>query len=145
MLPYPPQCAPSQTNGRAMAKAPPHPIAADLIAQLDRKLAPLGHIRARRMFSGYGVYLDGVVFALVLRGKLLLRVDDKTRPDFVKAGMKPFSYTRPSTGKTIRVESYYECPADVLADGAKFRRWAKEARRASAERAKKPRKKITAG
>jgi len=125
-----------------MPKKPVNPIAADLIAQLDMKLAPLGHIRARRMFSGYGVYLDGVVFALVLRGKLLLRVDDKTRPDFVKAGMKPFSYTRPSTGKTIRVESYYECPGAVLADGAKLRRWSKEARRASAERnQKKPAKK----
>lgn len=120
-----------------MPKKPVNPIAADLIAQLDRKLAPLGHVRARRMFSGYGVYLDGVIFALVLRGKLLLRVDDKTRPDFVKAGMKPFAYTRPGTGKTITVESYYECPASVLADGAKFRRWAKEAQRASAERTKK--------
>ena len=120
-----------------MAKKPANPIASDLIAQLDKKLAPLGHVRARRMFSGYGVYLDGVVFALLLREKLLLRVDDLNRPDFVKAGMKPFSYTRPSSGKVIVVESYYQCPDAVLADGAKLRRWAKEARRASAERNKK--------
>ncbi|HVY98671.1 MAG TPA: TfoX/Sxy family protein [Dongiaceae bacterium] len=120
-----------------MAKKPPNPVAADLIAQLDRKLAPLGHIATRRMFSGYGAYLDGVVFALILRGRLWLRVDDATRPDFVKAGMKPFAYTQTRSGKVIRVESYYECPAAVLGDGAKLRRWVKEARRASAERNKK--------
>ena len=87
-----------------MAKKPASPITTDLIAQLDRKLAPLGRVRARRMFSGYVVYLDVVVFALLLRGKVWLRVDDATRPDFAKAGMKPFSYTRPSSAlrKTLR-------------------------------------------
>lgn len=127
---------------RSMPKKPTNPIAADLIAQLDRKLAPLGHVATRRMFSGYAAYLDGTVFALILRGKLWLRVDDRTRPDFVKAGMKPFAYSRPSSGKTIRIESYYECPAPILADAAELRRWSKEARRASAERdRKKPAKK----
>ncbi len=121
-----------------MAKKPINPIAADLIAQLDRKLAPLGHVATRRMFSGHAAYLDGTVFALILRGKLWLRVDDKTRPSFVKAGMKPFAYTKTNSGKTVRVESYYECPAPILADAAKLRRWVKEARRASAERGKKP-------
>jgi DNA transformation protein len=130
-----------QSAYRIMARKPPNPIAADLIAQLDRKLAPLGHIATRRMFSGYAAYLDGTVFALILRGKLWLRVDDKTRPDFVKAGMKPFAYTQTKSGKVIAVESYYQCPDLVLADAAKLRRWAKEARRASAERNKKPAKK----
>jgi DNA transformation protein len=130
-----------QSAYRIMARKPPNPIAADLIAQLDRKLAPLGHIATRRMFSGYAAYLDGTVFALILRGKLWLRVDDKTRPDFVKAGMQPFAYTQTKSGKVIAVESYYQCPDLVLADAAKLRRWVKEARRASAERNKKPAKK----
>jgi TfoX/Sxy family transcriptional regulator of competence genes len=128
-----------------MPKKPPNPVAADLIAQLDRKLAPLGHVATRRMFSGYAAYLDGTVFALILRGKLWLRVDDETRPDYIAAGMKPFAYTKPGSGKTVRIESYYECPAPILADAAKLRRWAKEARRASAERNKKPAKKKKAG
>jgi DNA transformation protein and related proteins len=120
-----------------MAKKAAGPLAADLIAQLDRKLAPLGHVATRRMFSGYAAYLDGTVFALILRGKLWLRVDDQTRLDYIKAGMQPFAYARPSRGKIIRIESYYECPAPILANAAKLRRWAKEARRASAERTKK--------
>ena len=31
------------------------------------QLAPLGHVTTRRMFSGAGVYCDGVIFALILR------------------------------------------------------------------------------
>jgi TfoX/Sxy family transcriptional regulator of competence genes len=127
-----------------MPKKPANPVAADLMAQLDRKLAPLGHLATRRMFSGYAAYLDGTVFALILRGKLWLRVDDQTRPDYIKAGMKPFAYTKPSSGKTVRIESY-ECPAAILGDAAKLRRWAREARRASAERNRaKPKKKKSA-
>jgi TfoX/Sxy family transcriptional regulator of competence genes len=61
--------------------------------------------------------------------------------------MKSFTYMRPSSGKTIRMESYYECPPAILADAAKLRRWSKEARRASAERNQKktPRKKAKEG
>ena len=41
-----------------MPKKPINPIAADLIAQLDRKLAPLGHIATRRMFSSIRIGSD---------------------------------------------------------------------------------------
>jgi DNA transformation protein len=122
----------------------PHPDS-PLVATVEAKLAPLGDIRARRMFSGFGLYLDGVVFGLILHGKLWLRVDDKSRPAFEKAGMPPFSYARKQTGRVIVAASYYRCPDAVLADGAKFRRWAKEARRASAERNTKKRAKKKKG
>jgi DNA transformation protein len=65
-----------------------------LVDAIDIKLAPLGHFRALRMFSGYGLYLDGVIFGLVARDRLWLRVDDRSRPDFQKAGMEPFAYSR---------------------------------------------------
>ena len=111
-----------------MAKADPVPF----LNSLALKLAPLGDFRARRMFSGRGLYLDGVIFGLLLRGILWLRVDDRSRPDFKKEGSEPFSYSRP--GKTVVVGSYFRCPDPVLADAAKLRRWCKEARRASVER-----------
>jgi len=118
-----------------MAK-PPTPQQ-KLVAEIDIKLAPLGHFRALRMFSGYGLYLDGVIFGLVARDRVWLRVDDRSRPDFQKAGMEPFAYSR--DGKSVSL-SYFRCPDPVLAEPAKLRKWAKEARRASAERAKPARK-----
>ena len=110
-----------------------------LVDELDIKLAPLGHFRALRMFSGYGLYLDGTIFGLIARDRLWLRVDDRSRPDFQKAGMEPFAYSR--DGKSVSL-TYFRCPDPVLADPAKLRKWAKEARRASAER-KKPARRRT--
>ena len=114
-----------------------------LVAALDAKLAPLGHFRARPMFGGYGLYLDGVIFGLIAWEKVWLRVDDRSRPGFEKAGMEPFTYSRRSQAVTL---TYFRCPDAVLAEGAQLRKWAKEARRASLERKaaqkpKKPRKK----
>jgi DNA transformation protein len=108
-----------------------------LVDEIDTKLAPLGHFRALRMFSGYGLYLDGVIFGLIARDRLWLRVDDRSRPGFQKAGMEPFAYSR--DGKSVSL-TYFRCPDPVLADPAKLRKWAKEARRASVERKKPARK-----
>jgi DNA transformation protein len=117
-----------------MAKPPPKHQT--LIADLDAKLAPLGHFRARPMFGGYGLYLDGAIFGLIGWDKVWFRVDDKSRPDYLKAGMEPFTYSRDRRAVTM---AYFRCPDAILGDGAKLRKWAKEARRASVER--KPAKK----
>jgi DNA transformation protein len=108
-----------------------------LVDEIDIKLAPLGHFRSLRMFSGYGLYLDGIIFGLVARDRFWLRVDDHSRPDFQAAGMEPFAYSR--DGKSVSL-TYFRCPDPVLADPAELRKWAKEARRASAERAKPARR-----
>ena len=68
------------------------PAAKAIVAELDAKLAPLGPFRAKAMFSGYGLYLDGIIFGLVLRENFYLKVDDRNRPDFAKAGSEPFRY-----------------------------------------------------
>ncbi len=49
-------------------------------------LAPLGPVTARRMFGGFGITLDGVMFALIADDVLYLKVDDRTRPDYEAAG-----------------------------------------------------------
>ena len=113
-----------------------------LVDEIDIKLASLGHFRALRMFSGFGLYLDGVIFGLVARDRLWLRVDDRSRPDFEQAGMEPFAYSR--DGKSVSL-TYFGCPDAVLRDPAKLRKWAKEARRASAERPKSARKRPRSG
>ena len=112
---------------------------AKLIKDLDAKLAPVGHFQARRMFGGMGVYLDDVIFGLLFDGTLWLRVDDRNRADFEKAGMEPFTYEK-SDGKQISI-TYWECPTKVLKDGKLLGEWVKKARAASAERKKSKAKK----
>ena len=54
------------------------------------QLGPLGRIHTRAMFGGHALYCDGVVFALIANNALYLKVDDANRPQFERAGLKPF-------------------------------------------------------
>lgn len=56
-------------------------------------LQPLGPVVARRMFGGFGIYLDGVMFALIAYDTLYFKVDDGNRPAYEDAGLPHFVYT----------------------------------------------------
>lgn len=104
-------------------------------------LAPLGPVRIRKMFGGYGVYTGDLMFGLVADDTLYLKVDDQTRARYAAAGLAPFTYER-EDGDPI-VFSYCEAPPEGLDDSAVLCEWATEAieaaRRAKAARpAKRP-------
>jgi DNA transformation protein len=63
------------------------------------------------MFSGAGLYADGVMFALIARETLYLKVDSETRPDFEADGMEPFSYET-SKGRNV-IDSYWRARASI--------------------------------
>jgi len=92
-----------------------------IIKELKAHLTPMGEFRARAMFGGYGLYIDGVIFGILAYNKLFLKTDDNNRPDFEKAKSQPFAYQK-STGKMISL-SYWECPALVKKDPIKLRQW----------------------
>lgn len=82
--------------------------------ELVGRLSSMDGVSAKGMFGGYGVFDDGVMFALVNRaGVLHLRVTDDTVADFVERGADRH-------GKM----PYYEIPEDVLNDDATLRAWA---------------------
>jgi DNA transformation protein len=84
-----------------------------------------GPVSLRRMFSGYGVSVDGTTFALVLRGMVHLRVDEQTVAGFEAEGVKPFQYE--TRGKTITVGSYWQLPARLYDDPEELAGWARAA------------------
>ena len=45
-------------------------------------LKPLGGVSARRIFGGYGIFRDGLMFGLVADDQLFIKVDDVCRQDF---------------------------------------------------------------
>jgi DNA transformation protein len=87
------------------------------------QLELVGHVQARRMFGGAGLYLDGLFFALIADDVLYFKVDDTNRPDFKATGMGPF---RPFPDKPY-VMQYYEAPVEVLENKDTLRDWAKKA------------------
>jgi DNA transformation protein len=86
------------------------------------QLAGLPDVRCRAMFGGFGLYSGETFFAVIASGRLYLKTDEKTRPDFVEQGMAPF---RPSERQTL--SSYYEVPVDVLEDADALVEWSRRA------------------
>lgn len=100
-------------------------------------LQPLRGVSGRRMFGGWGLYKDGVMFALIAADRLYLKVDDGNRAAFEAQSLEPFTYT--GKGRPIRM-SYHEAPGDGFDDPDILCAWAREAF-AAALRVKKRSKK----
>jgi DNA transformation protein len=94
------------------------------------QLEELGDVTARAMFGGVGLYRRGLFFGIIARDTLYLKVDDGNRPDYKRAGMKPFKPYRDRSGTM----QYYAVPVEVLESPLDLSQWARKAV-AAAERA----------
>jgi DNA transformation protein len=85
-------------------------------------LAPLGKARSRRMFGGFGLYVDDLFVALILSQRLYLKADAQTRSQFEAAGGEPFVYE----GKTAPVIiSYWTVPPQAMDSPDGMQPWAR--------------------
>ncbi len=96
-----------------------------------------GPFAAKRMFSGHGLFRDGLMFGLVFKDTLYLKADAESVPRFTQLGLAQFEYRR--KGKVAKL-SYYTAPESVMEDAAQAARWARiafeAALRANAARTK---------
>jgi DNA transformation protein len=90
-----------------------------VLDQLDE----LGDVVPRSMFGGVGLYCRGVFFGILARDVLYLKVDDTNRPDYERAGMKPFN-PYPDRSGTMQ---YYAVPVGVLETAPELVAWARKA------------------
>ena len=86
-------------------------------------LSPLGQASYKFMFGGYGVYLDGLMIAIVADDQLLLRADEENRPDYEALGIGPF---QPYEGKSHSMP-FYAVPDEVMDDPDELVDWARKA------------------
>ena len=96
----------------------------EFIDYLKELFSELGPVQARKMFGGYGIYLDGVMFGLIDDDTLYLKTDETTVQDFEARGLMPFEYNK--GGKIIKM-SYYLAPDEVLEDPDDAIVWGKRA------------------
>lgn len=89
---------------------------------LQEVFEQFGPIRAKRMFGGYGIYHDDLMFALVSDEMLYLKADDQCRDAFEQAGLPPFEY--PKNGKLVKM-SYYQAPEEIMEDPELAATWAR--------------------
>jgi DNA transformation protein len=117
-----------------------------IVGAMDRDFlidlfAPFGPVTIKRMFSGFGISVDGVNFAIALRSGLYFRADEATIARFEAEGAKPFQYQ--TRAKTVTVNSYWELPARLFDEPDELPEWARAAleaaqRAAARKRAKAP-------
>ena len=115
----------------------------DAIAEM---FSAYGSIQLKRMFSGYGLYSEGVCFCMVLRGgEFYFKVDETSAPRFEAEGCKPFSYSQRRSGKVVTVMSFWQMPERLYDDPDELADWTRQAV-AVAQRlqAKKPKRKKAA-
>lgn len=119
---------------------PPRPFS-EFVTLVCEALAPLGGVRARRMFGGYGISCDGLTFALVSDDTLYFKVDDANRPAYEALGLASF---RPMPDRPVEL-SYRQPPAEVFDDNQEMLTWARPALdaalRAAAKKAAKGKRK----
>ncbi|MFP5285313.1 MAG: TfoX/Sxy family protein [Thermoanaerobaculia bacterium] len=104
-------------------------------------LSPLGQASYKFMFGGYGMYLDGLMIAIVADDRLLLRADEENRPDYEALGIGPF---QPYEGKSQSMP-FYAVPDEVMDDPDELVEWARKALAATLRMKAKSGKKTSGG
>jgi DNA transformation protein and related proteins len=112
---------------------------ADDISEL---FSGVGPVRVRRMFSGFGIFTDGMMFALVIRDVVYLKTDDAASSDFAREGLAPFEYL--AKGRRRVITSYWRMPDRLYDDPDELAEWGRRAiavaRRAAEKKVKPPTK-----
>lgn len=96
----------------------------EFVDYLNEVFEQFGHIHARKMFGGYGIYHDGVMFGLVANDMLYLKADENTAEYFESKGLGPFEYNK--GGKIVKM-SYYLAPDEIFDNPEDAAFWAKRA------------------
>jgi DNA transformation protein len=90
-------------------------------AEIEEIFQALGPVTIKRMFGGKGIYHQGRIVAVEVRGDLLLKGDDITSPAFEEAGAKRWSYEG-KKGKPIYMP-YWSVPEDAFDDPDIMAKW----------------------
>jgi DNA transformation protein len=117
----------------------------DVIIEL---FSGFGPVTVRRMFSGAGVFAEGLMIALVVDGVVYLKANESFVPLFEREGQLPFSYKTRDGRRTLT--SYWRMPERLYDEPDELAQWARLAlaaarrsreRPAARRKAAKPKKK----
>lgn len=113
------------------------PKRSDFMEHVVERLRLFGPVATRRMFGGWGIYRDGVFFALIADDTLFFKTDDACRAEFERLSPGPFTFEK--RGELV-VTHYYAVPEEALDDAAVMARWARLGYAAALRAAKAPRR-----
>jgi len=85
-------------------------------------------LHAKRMFGGYGIFLDGRMFALVADGELYLKADAGNAGGFDGRSLPSFTY---ESSRGTATMSYRLAPPEFVESPERHLQWARDAIAAS--------------
>jgi DNA transformation protein len=111
-----------------------------LYAWVQEALEPVGTVTMRKMMGGATLYLDGVVFAILLEGEVWFKSDAEADAVWDAQGCERFTFAF-KDGK-VETMNYRRAPADVYDEAEAMQRWTGLAAEAGVRGAskKRPRK-----
>ena len=110
----------------------------EFVSYVVELMQSIGPVKAKGMFGGHGIFLEGLMFGLVADSDLYLKVDKETEREFKVRGLEAFTYNK--KGKEFKM-SYYQAPEEVLEDVEEMNSWATKAFSAALRTASKKRRK----
>jgi DNA transformation protein and related proteins len=85
-------------------------------------LAVAGTVHSRRMFGGYGLYVDEVFVGLIAGETLYLKVDAQTQARFEAAGCERFVYTARGRQQAL---GFWTVPPEAMDSPRLMEPWAR--------------------
>ncbi len=83
-------------------------------------LAEIPSVTYKSMFSGWCLYKNGFVFALIIGDELFFKTDETNREQYKKRGSHPFKY---STKKKEITTSYWTLPEEIMENKELLPKW----------------------
>lgn len=103
---------------------------------IEEMFEGLGPVSIRRMFGGKGVYHQGLIVAIDLRGEIMLKADAVSGTEFAAAGARQWAYEG-KKGKPVLMP-YWSVPEEAFDDPDEMRKWVRLAFEAAVRGGSKP-------
>lgn len=100
------------------------PFVNEYVDLVKEVLEPLGSVRIRRMFGGYGLYHHELMFGLIADSVLYLKADEECAGSFRDRGLAQFQYMK--KGKPTKL-SYFAAPEEIFEEADEAILWASRA------------------
>lgn len=104
-------------------------VTSEFVEYLFEPLAPLGRLRSKRMFGGWGLYADELFFAIAINDTLYIKADTESQDFFIATGSSRFTYAK-KDGSSASL-NYFEVSADILEDTEALLTWARRGKAAA--------------
>jgi DNA transformation protein len=92
-----------------------------LYAWVQEALEPMGNVTMRKMMGGATLYLDGIIFAIMVDGEIWMKSDAEADAIWDTVSTERFSVT--FKDGSVDMMNYRRAPSDVYDDAEAMQKW----------------------